>query len=163
MITSWETLESEIQTFLEARQRIGKTMYHRFYDTHAAGNFLPGQPADFMVVNNGKLHFIEAKFSEVHDSLKSCFSGAVRANQTAAAHLAVRAGANYVFLFYSAKSDMFELWDGEYLFQQRSKGQRLHLDSRRVFKTMENTILGGVFSGAGACVLGSTLGSEKKG
>jgi hypothetical protein len=152
MIKSWQSLEDEIQQFLVARQRIGKTMFHRFYDTRSAGNFMPGQPADFLVINNSKTYFIEAKFSEVHESLKSCFSGAVSGNQTASAHMADRAGATYVFLFYSQKADLFELWDGEYCFQQRSKGQRLHLGARRVFKTLENTILGGVFSGAGSSV-----------
>ena len=149
MIATWKELENEIEKVLRERQRVGSTMFHRFYDTASAGNYLPAQPADFLAVHNGRAYFIEAKFSEVHETLKSCFSGAVKPNQTASAHLVKRAGAEYVFLFYSRAIDHYELWDGEYCFQQRSRGERLHLSKRRVFTSLENTILGGVFNGSG--------------
>jgi len=161
-INKWQDLEAEIDKFLAERQRKSATMYHRFYDTHSAGNYLPGQPADFLIINNGRTYFIEAKFSEVHDSLKNCFSGAVQPTQTASARLAVRAGAQYYFLFYSKPVQQFELWEGNYCFEKRSRGERLELPQRRVFKTLTDTILGGLFSGTGTHLHRSTPRSEAK-
>lgn len=162
-INSWQDLEKAIEKFLKEKQRTMPLFFHRFYDTRSAGNYLPGQPSDFLVIHNGKTHFIEAKFSEVHDSLKSTFSNAVSATQTASARLVKRAGANYVFLFYSAASKNFEVWDGKYASECRSRGKPLELPRRRLHNSLENAILGGVFNGTGFGLHGPASGTEKAG
>lgn len=161
-IKTWQEMEAEIDKFLSERQRKSTTMFHRFYDTRSAGNYLPGQPADFLIINNGRTYFLEAKFSEVHESLKNCFSGAVQPTQTASARLAVRAGASYYFIFYSKMIDQFELWEGNYCFEKRSRGERLELPQRRIFKSLNDAILGGLFSGTGTHLHRPTPRTEAK-
>ena len=162
-INSWKDFERVIETFLKERQRHMPFYFHRFYDTLSAGAYLPPQPSDFMVIHNGKAHFIEAKFSEVHESLRSSFANAVRAEQTASARLVKRAGANYVFLFYSKAANHFEVWDGKYAAHRRSIGKPLEITQRRLHTSLENAILGGIFNGTGFSVHRPSPGAEKTG
>ena len=130
-ITDWHGLETEIATYFKALQRAYPIFFHRFADSRAAGNLIGDQPSDFLVAAKGQgMTLLEAKFSEVHDTLRSCFSGAVTANQLASARLAHRAGQRYLILFYSSCAGQFELWPGDYCAGQRSLGQPLKLDRR---------------------------------
>ena len=162
-INTWQDLERVIENFLKERQKTMPLFFHRFYDTRSSGNYLPSQPSDFLVIHNGKTHFIEAKFSEVHESLRSGFANAVRAEQTASARLVKRAGANYVFLFYSKVANHFEVWDGKYAAERRSQGRYLELSRRKLHSSLENAILGGVFNGTGSSILGPASGAEETG
>ena len=162
-INCWQDLEKEIEAFLKERQRRSNLFFHRFYDTRSAGNYLPSQPADFLAIHNGKTFFIEAKFSEVHDSLRATFANAVRAEQTASARLVKRAGGKYVFLFYSKNSQQFEVWDGKYAAEQRSLGRPLELARRKLHTSLENAILGGIFNDTGSGLLRSPSGTQKTG
>lgn len=131
MINDWNALEDAIAVYCKALQRQYPIFFHRFSDSRAAGNLIADQPADFLLLSKGHgATFLEAKFSEVHDSLRSCFSGAVTASQLASARLAHRAGQRYLILFHSSCAHRFELWPGDYCAGQRGLGQPLALERR---------------------------------
>jgi hypothetical protein len=130
-ITDWKGLEDAVSNYMKALQRAYPIFFHRFADSRAAGNLISDQPSDFLIC--AKRHgatFLEAKFSEIHDTLRSSFAAAVTANQLASARLAHRAGQRYLILFYSSCANRFELWPGDYCAGQRSLGQPLKLDRR---------------------------------
>lgn len=162
-IIKWQDLEDAVEKYLKERIKKDNLFYQRFFDTKSAGNFLPPQPSDFLVVRTGRAFYIETKFSEVHDSLISCFSNAVSGNQTASARLVTRAGASYWFLFYSSQSGNYEVWDGNYCFDRRSMGKRLETAARSIHKTLNDAIAGGIFNGYRANLQRSTLRVTKKG
>lgn len=139
-ITRWEKLEQAIQDELTQAQMNYQLACYRYYDTKSAGNVIPNQPADFQTCYKGKTILVEAKFSSVHESLRSCFAGSVKSHQLASARIWNRAGAGYIFLFYSSLSGLVEVWDGLYCAEARSKGERLSLDKRRVYESVELAI-----------------------
>jgi hypothetical protein len=145
-IDSWQKLEDEIGVVLKEKQRVSQTFFQRFYDTKSAGNTMPNQPSDFLAIYKGSTHYIEAKFSAVNDSLRSCFASAVDANQIASARLAHRAGARYWIVFYSLPSKHFEVWPGLYCAERRAAGKPLDLSQRQLFKTVDDAILIGVLN-----------------
>ena len=159
-ITHWKELETALDTLFINRTRKHAFFFHRFYDTRSAGNYLPDQPADFLCLNRGRVHFIEAKFSERHDSLRSCFAGSVRKGQLASAFLVKRAMGNYWILFYSSNSRLFEVWDGGYCREQYKQGKRLEISERKTYRTLESAVLGGMFNGYRKDLLRSTSRSE---
>ena len=131
LITNWQTLENRIQEHAVKRMAHYGVYLHRFYDTRSAGSLLPQQPADFLILpQTGRTIFLEAKFSEGHESLRQCFSGLVKGHQLASARLVHRAKAEYRVLFYSGLSGLVELWDGHYLAEQRALGEHLALSAR---------------------------------
>jgi hypothetical protein len=133
VINNWKDLEDEVADYLRALQKHYPIFFHRFPDSRAAGNLIADQPSDFLVASKGHgLTLLEAKFSEVHDTLRSCFAGAVSAGQLASARLAYRAGQRYLILFHSSCAKRFELWPGDYCAGQRGLGQALKLDRRIV-------------------------------
>lgn len=130
-IHDWRKLEEKIQEHCKARMARHAVFYHRFSDTRAAGNIIAAQPSDFLVLPQmGRTTFLEAKFSEVHESLRSCFADAVDVQQLASARLVVRAHREYLILFYSGVSQRTELWPGIYCAECRAQGKRLELDKR---------------------------------
>lgn len=139
-ITRWEKLEQAIQEELVRAQMDRPLAYYRYFDTKSAGNIIPNQPADFQTCQRGVTVLIEAKFSSVHESLRSCFAGSVKGHQLASARIWTRAGAGYIVLFYSALSGLVEVWNGLYLAECRSKGEKLSLDRRRIYQTVEQAI-----------------------
>jgi hypothetical protein len=140
-ITTWKILETEIEDHLKAYQRLHPIFYHRFPDSRAAGNLIADQPSDFLVADKRGMILLEAKFSEVHDSLRSSFSGAVSPGQIASARLAHRAGQRYLFLFYSSSSGFFELWPGDYCSDRRSLGRPLEAVKRLAVRRSLTEIL----------------------
>ena len=133
MIDHWKKLEDEVESYLRSLQTHYPIFVHRLPDSRAAGNLIADQPSDFLVASKGHgMTLLEVKFSEVHDTLRSCFSGAVSAGQLASARLAHRAGQRYLILFHSSCAKRFELWPGDYCAGQRSLGQPLKLERRIV-------------------------------
>jgi hypothetical protein len=141
-IDTWQDMEKRVQEVLESAQRLKRAAWHRFYDTRSAqGGYLPPQPSDFMLGYEGRLFFIEAKFSEVHESLRSCFSANVSDQQLASSRVWARACFNkYLVIFYSAPGRIVEVWDGDYLRTCRLEAKRLNLLNRRVYETVEDAI-----------------------
>ena len=132
-IPNWKALEAAVLTHCKARMAHYAVFAHRFSDTRSAGNYIAEQPADFLILSQqGRATFLEAKFSAGHDSLRSCFSGSVSAQQLASARLVERANRTYLFLFYSQPAQLFELWPGGYCAECRAQGKRLELDKRVV-------------------------------
>lgn len=136
-ITRWEKLEQAIQEELVQAQMNNPFSFYRYYDTKSAGATIPIQPADFQTCHKGVTVLVEAKFSSVHESLRSCFAGSVKSHQLASARVWNRAGAGYIILFYSSLSGLTEVWDGLYAAEARSKGERLSLDKRRIYDSVE--------------------------
>jgi hypothetical protein len=132
-INTWKSLEDEVYAHGKERMRHHGVFIHRFSDTRSAGNYIQSQPSDFLVLaQTGRAVFLEAKFSEAHESLRSCFAGSVSAQQLASARLVSRAGQDYRVLFFAKVSQSAELWDGTYLAECRSQGVRLDLAKRLV-------------------------------
>lgn len=133
MIKNWHALEDQILAHCKARMAHHAVFIHRLSDTRSAGTIIAAQPSDYLILPQmGRATFLEAKFSAGHDSLRSCFSGSVSAQQLASARLVERANRTYLFLFYSQPAQMFELWPGIYCAECRSQGKRLELDKRIV-------------------------------
>jgi hypothetical protein len=131
MIKDWKGLEDAIANYMKSLQRAYPIFFHRFPDSRAAGNLIAEQPSDFLICSKGQgATFLEAKFSEVHDTLRASFSGSVTAGQLASARLVHRAGQRYLILFHSSCANRFELWPGDYCAGQRSLGQPLKLENR---------------------------------
>lgn len=129
-ITTPKGLEAAIKTQFAERQKRHPLLFERILDSAAAGNLVAKTPADFYVLNAGRFSYVEAKFSSTADTLRSTFANAVKSHQLASARLAARAGGAYWIVFYSSVSKRFELWDGLYCANQRSKGAPLSLDRR---------------------------------
>ena len=126
-------LEGQLLAPRKARMPHHPVFLHRLSDTRSAGTIIVAQPSDFIVLpQTGRATFLEAKFSAGHDSLRSCFSGSVSAQQLASARLVERAGRPYYFLFYSQPAQLCELWPGGYCTECRAQGKRLELDKRIV-------------------------------
>jgi hypothetical protein len=131
MIKSWKNLESDILSHCKKRMAHHAVFIHRLSDTRAAGAYIAAQPSDFLVLPQvGRTTFLEAKFSEAHESLRSCFASAVDGQQLASARLVERANRTYNILFYSGVSGVAELWSGLYCAECRAQGKRLDLSRR---------------------------------
>lgn len=124
---AWKVLEDDVAAYFQRRAEREAMGYHRFYDTHAAGNFLPHQPGDHLVVVNGLAVLIETKCSEKYASLYSCFSGMVKPEQIGSMIYWERAGAHYFVVFKSTLDidTPYELWLGADLVEARKSGKRL--------------------------------------
>ena len=120
----WRDLEKLVQEKLNELKKVSKLNFYRLTDSKAAGNLVQQVPADFSVTFRGHHLFIEAKFSEVADSLSQCFAN-VKTTQLAHAYLERRAGGSYWILFGSAVSQHFEVWSGTTLHALRSNGKRI--------------------------------------
>ena len=131
-ITVAKDLERAIKKEMELRQPRQPMIFERIVDSAAAGNIIGRTPADFYLLHSGKFSYIEAKFSSTTETLRSGFSSLVKSHQLASARLVARAGGNYWIIFYSGVSKRFELWDGLYCAEQKSKGKPLSLAARKL-------------------------------
>lgn len=100
---------------------------HRLEDTHAARNFLPTTPGDFLVVYNGIAYLIECKSSEQEDvDFGSRFRSLVPNTQIASARLWIRAGGESLFLFHSIPHDLYAVYAGKVVVSMyQNKRQRI--------------------------------------
>jgi hypothetical protein len=125
---AWKKFENDVQKHFLERMETEPMIYHRFYDTASAQGFLPVQPGDHLVVYRGVPILIETKFSEKHESLRSCFSSHVPDEQMGSHRLWTRAGAITLLAFRGPNGH--ELWDGAYLADCRTHGRRLDKSER---------------------------------
>lgn len=140
-IRNAKALESTIKANLVERQKKQPILVERILDSAAAGNLVARAPADFYVLHSSRFSYIEAKFSETAETLRSTFANAVKSHQLASARLAARAGGFYWIVFYSSVSKRFELWDGLYCANQRAKGSPLAIVERKLVADKLDTIL----------------------
>lgn len=123
-LPKWKQLEEDVTNLMRGRAEKEPMIYHRFYDTAAAGAFLPAQPGDHLVIRKGVPIVIETKFSSRYVSLVSIFSKVPTDQQLAFARLWSRALAYYLIVFQGTAG--YELWDGEFLYYQRINKQRIN-------------------------------------
>ena len=117
--------EETFRGLLKTLQQKYKSNYHRFYDTHSAGAYLPEQPADFLLGFDGGMHFIECKSSDTHQTLASGLSDLLNKSQAANLRMWARAGACVHILFLSQRDGRVELWDGKVVSEARAAGKRI--------------------------------------
>jgi hypothetical protein len=134
-------LEAAIKAELAERQKRQPMLFERIVDSAAAGNLIGKTPADFYVLHSSRFSYIEAKFSSSAETLRATFANAVKSHQLASARLAARAGGSYWIVFYSGVSKRFELWDGLYCANQRSKGSPLALPERKLIVPDLETVM----------------------
>ena len=109
--------EGLIQSGLILFERSHRATFVRLYDSTSAGattggNYLPSQPADFIVAYNGKTSLLEVKSSIIHKSLReTTIRNVFSEDQIKGARLWIRAGNLATAAFYSHKSGSFEWWD----------------------------------------------------
>jgi len=139
-IHKWQDLEQAVQTTLATEQKRKPLVWHRFFDTKSAGNFMPNQPGDFYAGYLGKGWLIECKFSGIHESLRQCFSSAMEAHQLASGRIWTRAEHRAIVIFYAKISGLVEVWDTKYLADMKSQGKRLELSMRRCYQSVEQAL-----------------------
>ena len=85
-------------------------LFHEFVDSHAAGNLVAGQPADYLVSINGKLAFLEAKASTTQKRFQR--SMLQPAQRGAIIKHAQIMGTPYYILFHSSVEKVYHILDG---------------------------------------------------
>jgi len=94
-----------------------KFTWLRLYDSHSAGvgsggNFIPPQPADFLIASPKMVALLEVKSSNRVASLKDCQLKEVFSEvQILGPFLWNRAGHHSLCVFYSTRNKTFEVWD----------------------------------------------------
>lgn len=125
-------LEGKLQDgFKELQKRLPLRLL-RLFDSHSAGlnagnaNYLPEQDGDFILIGPlGQACLLECKETVTHPSLSSWLASAVSPNQRASHRWWYRAGAASVFVHYSHKSKVLEVWWGKDVFEARNEGVAL--------------------------------------
>lgn len=122
--------EKDIQDVLifAASSMAHACQFYRLYDTHAAGNFLPEAPADFIGAAPIGPVLIEAKSSVLHQSLRSCLSANVDFGQAAQGRLWEEKGYTCLYLFLDYRGQQIEAWSGGVVGRARAEGIRLRAE-----------------------------------
>ena len=117
--------QNQVRQACEENRRRNGMFYHRLQDTTAAGNYLPNQPADFLVAFSGRAYLVECKASEIFVSLSECVAGMVKFDQSAYHQWWADCNLPSVFLFYSEPLGYVEAWVGEQVAEARRKNRPL--------------------------------------
>lgn len=111
-----KSFEDDVRLELAFLQEHHRAMWHRFYDTHSAGGYLPPQPGDFLAMKSGHAVLIECKISETEPTLtRKYLTSSVKDDQVSAMRVWIRAGATAIYVFKSELSQSLEIWPGDYL------------------------------------------------
>lgn len=121
---------------LEPLNKARLVEWHRFVDSHTAGNIVLPQPSDYLLGLppgsstlkgcNQRVVFFEAKASDKHETLQK---SAVSSDQRGAIQRwRMLLDVPYLVIFYSAAANAVEIWDGKSIIE----GSRLKKDSRLV-------------------------------
>lgn len=138
-----KSFEALVQEALQEEAKVRPLVVHRFYDTYAAGDYLPSQPGDFLVVYRGLPMLLELKSSCVHESLRGCFSNAVPPGQIGSHILWRRAEARcwFLFGFDDGKRRAYEMWPSAACIKARERGKPLRLADRYgLYPTIEEML-----------------------
>jgi len=122
--------EADIQKHLLSFELKNRMRWHRFYDSRSAAGFLPEQPADHLVLWEGRAFLLEAKLSVEYTSLSSCLSSNLSSGQAAQLQLWRYAGATCAVIFKDYTGGHVEFWPGAYVGQTRV-APRQRLDAAR--------------------------------
>jgi hypothetical protein len=112
--------ENKVEEALKPLRDKNKLAYLRLYDTHSAGNYLPQQPADFIVSAQGFTWLLECKASHKYSSLADGFKELVPVEQAAQYGIWVKQGVNSIVLFYAGSTGIIEAWKGKSITHKRS-------------------------------------------
>jgi len=135
----WKKFENDTFSYLQDQAITLPLVVHRFYDTRSAGDYLPSQPGDFMLLLGGVVILLELKSSEEHNSLRSCFSSAVPSTQIAHHRLWHRAGSQNWFLFWGADG-RYERWPLYPVQVARETGTPLKNGRQRTFSNLKDIL-----------------------
>lgn len=106
-----KSAEEIVRKALLLMQEKRRATFVRLYDTTSAGNFLPGQPGDFILHVEGVGCLLEVKSSSKHPSLNSVtLRDTFSIEQIKGARLWLRAGAVSLCLFHRVGTKTVEVW-----------------------------------------------------
>lgn len=117
MANDGKVAEGLIQSALMKLEQTRKATWVRLYDSTSAGvgsggNFIPPQPADFIVVTDKAVFILEVKSSQESASLlEKNVHGFFKQSQILGAKLWKRAGRTSYCAFYCLGTERFEFWD----------------------------------------------------
>jgi len=145
-INDGKVSEKVVRDALLMMQEKKRAVFVRLYDTTSAGNYLPGQPGDFIVHAGGRGCLLEVKSSFKYGSLldttmRSVFSE----EQIKGARLWARSGAVTLCVFHHVGKNFVEIWEMKnvveaYLSpprQRKLKGETLRLVPTDSFYLMQ--------------------------
>lgn len=102
--------ERTLEGVFDSLQRSHGFRYHKFVDSHAAGNLVASQPSDYLVALGSQMAFVEAKASAVETKLQKAM---IRPAQRGAAIMyGQMLGVPYYILFYSEVTQEVTLYNG---------------------------------------------------
>lgn len=110
--------EGRVQAVLSDLQRTSRVYFHRLYDSHSAGAYLPSQPGDFIAVADGKACLIEVKSSLAVESLsesRKALTSLFDVEQLTKMKLWARARGSASVIFQSQETKAIEVWDGVFI------------------------------------------------
>lgn len=122
-IGTW--FEGKVKDACDVNREKHGLFYYRIYDTKSAGNFLPNNPADFLLGYRGKGLLLECKASEKHTSLVGGVRELVGEDQAAYLEWWEKVGNPSRVLFYSDRLGQIESWPGRAVAYSRTHGTRL--------------------------------------
>lgn len=104
--------EHDLENAFRSMQKVYGFTWHRFVDTHEAGNAVREQPSDFLVTTSHGLALVEAKASATvtrfrPSMLRPSQRGAIR-------HYAQMLGMPYYILFRSDEDGIVEVHQGKH-------------------------------------------------
>lgn len=102
--------ERMVEGVFDSLQQSHGFRYHKFVDSHAAGNLVASQPSDYLVALGSQMAFVEAKASVVETKLQKAM---IRPAQRGAAMMyGQMLGVPYYLLFYSEMTQRVSLYNG---------------------------------------------------
>jgi len=104
-------------------------MFYSFPDSRSSRGLIPAQPGEYMLLIGFGAGLIELKASLKHKSFRSCMSSMVRDSQYGWHKRWHLSNNPSVFVFYSEKENIIELWDGRDIVHARSIGKPLVKDN----------------------------------
>ena len=112
--------ERMVEGVFDSLQRSHGFRYHKFVDSHAAGNLVASQPSDYLVALGSQMAFVEAKASAVEAKLQKAM---IRPAQRGAAIMyGQMLRVPYYILFYSEVTQQATLYNGA----EAMRGDRLN-------------------------------------
>jgi hypothetical protein len=111
-VNTGKDTEGIVRDSLLMMQEKKKAVFIRLYDTTSAGNFLPGQPGDFVLHAGGRGCLLEVKSSIKYASLlDTTLRNVFSLEQIKGARLWSRSGAATLCVFHHVGKNFVEIWE----------------------------------------------------